>query len=121
MDLITLLGFAWLSLSAWIMIRVLSNQFKLLSLYREQIKPPYQVVPGEKLNVPRDTKSDNRKDPFGIIIGRRWIQIMFSKHIDHPDLAKLAKKVRMGLVQFVIVAVGGFILLAALIFADTSV
>jgi hypothetical protein len=94
--------FGWMAVILIAICKTMLDQYTLLRQYRKQVNPSYPIVPGEK---------PDSADPLGLTTGMRWINIMFSKHPKHPELAKQAKKVRLEFFSTLSLMVGGFILL----------
>lgn len=107
-----LLAFFWMACVAVSWIKVILDNNKLMKLYRKEVNPPFPVRFGE---FPReDYPADDDKDFYNYWAQmKRILGITFSKHQQHPNLAKAAKKVRKGMVVTLVVLFGGFALIGA--------
>jgi hypothetical protein len=91
----------------------LVDQNRLLHLYTKQVNSPYPIAPGERN---KDFLSDRVKDPFGFELLARHLNVTFSKHRDHPEIARAARAVRLDLAGGVLAIVIGFLIIAAIVF-----
>ena len=118
------LVFAWLAGVVLAGLKMVIDQYKLLKLYRTQVNPPCPILPGEVSNMfekTGDPKKTERfvdsKDPLQLKITSRRFRIAFSKHNDHPDVARLARLVRADFYTALGVGFGGFGLIVLLLLA----
>lgn len=94
MDIFNIYALCIFGLAVVLIGKTIHDQSRLIGLYQKLVNPNFPLAPGEKSSILGPTKDGRPVDPLGVVLISRYVRVSFSKHPKHPDMAKLAKRVR---------------------------
>ena len=107
MDNFTLLGMGAVGVWMIVGVKLISDQLKLLKLYRKEFNPPYPLLPGETHAMFKNNPSESNISTILQWSGTvRRLKVMMSKYPENPEMDNLARRVRIEFFSLIPLAIG---------------